>query len=97
MQTRDYGAASAKQSEQQTELFRSEFDRLGSASDGAGSSIHFDISETMDFMRVIGKCERWLSTPEESFDACEKFEEAGMETARPRLLYTSRRGRRSRW
>jgi superfamily II DNA/RNA helicase len=27
----------------------------------------------------------------------EKFEEAGMETARPRLLYTSRRGRRSRW
>jgi ATP-dependent RNA helicase RhlE len=27
----------------------------------------------------------------------EKFEEAGMKTARPKLLYTSRRGRRSRW
>jgi len=27
----------------------------------------------------------------------EQFEEAGMETARPRLLYTSRRGRRSKW
>ena len=27
----------------------------------------------------------------------EQFEDAGMETARPRLLYTSRRGRRSRW
>src|SRR5207302_11476822 len=27
----------------------------------------------------------------------EQFEEGGMETARPRLLYTSRRGRRSRW
>jgi superfamily II DNA/RNA helicase len=27
----------------------------------------------------------------------EKFEEGGMETARPRLLYTSRRGRGSRW
>jgi hypothetical protein len=57
---RDYGAASAKQSKQQTELFRSEFDRLGSAPDGAGGSIHLDISETMDFMRIIGGCERWL-------------------------------------
>jgi hypothetical protein len=27
----------------------------------------------------------------------EQFEEAGMTTARPRLLYTSRRGRRSKW
>jgi len=27
----------------------------------------------------------------------EQFEEAGMETARPRLVYTSRRGRRSKW
>ncbi len=27
----------------------------------------------------------------------EKFEEGGMETARPKLLYTSRRGRNSRW
>jgi len=27
----------------------------------------------------------------------EQFEDAGMKTARPRLLYTSRRGRRSRW
>ncbi len=27
----------------------------------------------------------------------EQFEEGGMTTARPRLLYTSRRGRRSRW
>ena len=27
----------------------------------------------------------------------EQFEDGGMETARPRLLYTSRRGRRSRW
>jgi superfamily II DNA/RNA helicase len=27
----------------------------------------------------------------------EKFEEAGMKTARPKLLYTSRRGRNSRW
>jgi len=27
----------------------------------------------------------------------EQFEEAGMETARPKLLYTSRRGRNSRW
>jgi ATP-dependent RNA helicase RhlE len=27
----------------------------------------------------------------------EKFEEAGLQSARPKLLYTSRRGRRSRW
>ncbi|HSI97031.1 MAG TPA: DEAD/DEAH box helicase [Gaiellaceae bacterium] len=27
----------------------------------------------------------------------EKFEEAGLQTARPRLVYTSRRGRRSKW
>jgi len=27
----------------------------------------------------------------------EQFEEAGMEVARPRLVYTSRRGRRSKW
>jgi superfamily II DNA/RNA helicase len=27
----------------------------------------------------------------------EQFEDGGMKTARPRLLYTSRRGRRSRW
>jgi superfamily II DNA/RNA helicase len=27
----------------------------------------------------------------------EQFEEAGLETARPRLVYTSRRGRRSKW
>jgi superfamily II DNA/RNA helicase len=27
----------------------------------------------------------------------EQFEEAGMRTARPRLVYTSRRGRRSKW
>ena len=27
----------------------------------------------------------------------EQFEEGGMETARPRLVYTSRRGRRSKW
>ena len=27
----------------------------------------------------------------------EQFEETGMQTARPRLVYTSRRGRRSRW
>jgi len=27
----------------------------------------------------------------------EQFEEAGMHTARPRLVYTSRRGRRSKW
>jgi hypothetical protein len=76
LQARDYGAASAKQSKQQTELFRSEFDGLGSAPDAAGGSIHLDISETMDFMRVMGGWERWLRAPEERFDACEKFEEA---------------------
>ena len=27
----------------------------------------------------------------------EQFEEAGMKTARPRLVYSSRKGRRSRW
>jgi ATP-dependent RNA helicase RhlE len=27
----------------------------------------------------------------------EQFESTGMQTARPKLLYTSRRGRRSRW
>ena len=27
----------------------------------------------------------------------EQFESSGMATARPKLLYTSRRGRRSRW
>ena len=27
----------------------------------------------------------------------ERFEETGMTTARPRLVYTSRRGRRSKW
>ena len=27
----------------------------------------------------------------------EEFESSGMATARPKLLYTSRRGRRSRW
>jgi ATP-dependent RNA helicase RhlE len=28
---------------------------------------------------------------------CEQFEEAGLRAARPKLLYTSRRGRRSKW
>jgi superfamily II DNA/RNA helicase len=27
----------------------------------------------------------------------EQFEEAGLRSARPKLLYTSRRGRRSKW
>jgi hypothetical protein len=27
----------------------------------------------------------------------EEFESAGMSSARPKLVYTSRRGRRSRW
>ena len=27
----------------------------------------------------------------------EQFEQAGMKSARPKLLYTSRRGRRSKW
>ena len=47
-----------------------------------------------------------LVTPEQQADVSrvaarlghrEQFESGGMKTARPRLLYTSRRGRRSRW